>query len=473
MKRSFATLALVLISIGTGIPASAQSCRDLHLVERAEIPSTCQQMTMTMKHDLLDRPYLYVAGKEGGLRIYSLANLQSPALVRTIPITLLENLDVMNLEQSGRYLYLALGNHFTSTQNAGMAVVDLETPASASVLDTWVAAGTGGGAGIITVEGDHAYLGAMKHGLFVIDITNRSDIRSISQFIPDIGYPTPNPNPDLYNARGMAVRDGIVYLCYDAGGLRVINVKDPGHPVETGRYSNPMMNGLARAYNNIVIEDSLAYIAADYCGVEVLNIADTTNIRLHGWWNPYGCPTNNWFSSPVHANEIGLDRDCRLLFVSTGKSDLYVLSVSDPAHPDSCASFGGESDGRGSWGVSIHRDRVFISYVCAVIPFVSNWTGVKILTYDNECLSAVRQSHTDRQLRLIVQGDRLHLENPGVGIESYTVVDILGRMYSARLIESTASTVSIDIAGLPPGMYVLSVQSDGLVWRGKFNLPGS
>src|SRR5688572_26679869 len=96
MRRLLPALALLLILDGS--PARGQSCRDPRLVHRSDIPSTCQQMTMTMKHDALDRPYLYVAGKEGGLRVYDISNLATPVLVRTIPITLLENLEVMNLE---------------------------------------------------------------------------------------------------------------------------------------------------------------------------------------------------------------------------------------------------------------------------------------------------------------------------------------------------------------------------------------
>src|SRR5205085_7057044 len=110
-----------------------------------------------------------------------------------------------------------------------------------------------GGSGIVKVEGNYAYLGAMTHGLVILDVTDKNNIQFASRFVPSIYYPDANPTPSFYNARGMEVKNDIVYLCYDAGGLRIINVQDKLNPVETGRYSNPVMNGLPRAYNNIIL----------------------------------------------------------------------------------------------------------------------------------------------------------------------------------------------------------------------------
>jgi hypothetical protein len=436
---------------------------NLDIRHQADIPSTCFEMTMTMKHDRLDRPYLYVAGKEGGLKIYDISTLTSPQLVKTIPITSLDGLDVMNLEQSGNHLFLALGNHFTNSRSPGMAIVDVSTPASAFVTDTWKHDAPDGGGGIVKVAGDYAYLGAMKHGLIILDISDVENITYISRIVPDINYPTPNPNPDLYNARGMEVRDDVVYLCYDAGGLRIINVRDKSKPVETGRYSNPVMNGRPRAYNNIVLDGSLAYITVDYCGLEVLDISDTANLTLDGWWNPLGCPDNNWFASPVHTNEIEIDRNCRRLFISTGKSDLYVLSIADPASPDSIGGYGGVENNLGTWGVSVHEELIFLSYICAVIPFGSQWTGVKILSHDNICTSEIVDRGEARGIIITPPaGDRIEVRLPE-GINSpdaaeIVIADILGRPHSPEVVESSGSRIILDMSSLPDGFYILSLR---------------
>jgi hypothetical protein len=70
--------------------------------------------------------------------------------------------------------------------------------------------------------------------------------------------------------------------------------------------------------------------------------------------------------------------------VSTGKSDVYVLDVSDPENPDSCDNYGGVDNSIGTWGVSVHETQMFLSYICTLgVPFASNSSGVKILGFDH------------------------------------------------------------------------------------------
>ena len=348
-----------------------------------DLPSTCAEIFLTSKHDNLNRPYLYVAAKDGGLKIFDISG--TPSLIKTIAITNFGSLHVMNLSQKGNYLYLALGNHFgTAVQSPGFAIIDVTNPAAAVVKTYWSNTSLTGGAGIIETEGNYAYLGAMKNGLMIFDITDKALPVQKSTFVPSITYPDPNPDPAKYNARGMIVKNDIVYLCYDAGGLRIINAVDKLNPRQTGKYSNPDMNGKPRAYNNLILDGSYVYAAVDYCGMEVLNISDTSNIKLSSWWNPWTCQANplNWFSSNGHANEIAFDAAKKLIFISSGKSDLQVVDVSNPLSPVFKYEYGGVNNDMGTWGVSIYNNQVYLSYICSFIPFSSNWTGVKILQYN-------------------------------------------------------------------------------------------
>lgn len=246
------------------------------------------------------------------------------------------------------------------------------------------------GSSLVKVEGNYAYLAAFSHGLIVLDISDHAKITMVSQFVPVLNFPDANPDASKINARGMVVENDVVYLCYDAGGIRIINVSDKSNPKETGRFSNPVMTGKPRAYNNVVLRDSLLYVGVDYCGVEILNVADTSNIRLTAWWNPWNCQTSplNWFNSNGHVNEVVLDSQENKLFVSTGKSDVYVVDVSNPSQPDSCSIFGGIDNSIGTWGVNRFENKVGLAYICTVIPFNSNWSGVKVLTYN-------RTAHVD------------------------------------------------------------------------------
>jgi hypothetical protein len=385
-------LILLLLSILFAMPGNiiSQNCSTMNIRHQADVASSCNQMVMTMIHDVSGRPFLYVANKEAGLKIYDISSISSVNLVKTIPTSAFDTLDVMNLSQEGNYVYLALGNSFTNPQKGGMAIVDISNPLAAFVTDYYVVPNSNSGGGIVKTEGNYAYFGAMKSGLVILDITNKNNIQFVSLFLPDINFPPiPNPNPNYYNARGMEVKNSIVYLCYDGGGIRIINCKNKNAPVETGHYCNPLMFtpfDHPKAYNNVVLDGSLLYVAVDYCGMEILNISDTANIVLEGWWNPYDCPNNNWFSSPVHSNEIFYNKKCNQVFLSTGKSDMMVVDVSDPSHPDSCNYYGGVSNNIGSWGIGSYKDQIYLSYVCAIIPFPSNWTGFKIITYDT-CLS--------------------------------------------------------------------------------------
>ena len=469
MKRYFKFSLLFLVLVFSNYLSKSQGCSGFNIKKESEIVSTCSGIAMTMIHDVTGKAYLYVANKESGLKIYDISTITSPNLVKSIPISLLGNMDVMNLTQSGNYLYLALGNHFNTNQNAGMAIIDVLVPFDATVMDFWELPSSGGGAGVIKVEGNYAYLGAMKFGLMILNVSNKGDIQLVSKFVPDINYPTKNPNPDLYNARGMEIKNDIIYLCYDAGGIRIINVSDKAKPKETGHYSNPALNGKARAYNNLVLDDSLLYIAVDYCGLEILNVKDTSNIKLRGKWNPYNCPTNNWFTSPVHANEIQYNKACKTAFVSTGKSDMMVLDVSNPTQPDSCNFYGGISNDIGTWGVGLYQNQIYLSYICSIIPFSSNWTGVKILTYTsctnsikNEDLIGISLYPNPSKNRLTIQSG-FSLDKSKI-----SVINSLGQTIYPEITINSSSQVDINLESFSNGIYSIVISSGNKYYTSKF-----
>lgn len=379
--RSVRRWGLLIGMVSMLVPVSAVSLDStMQFQHLYDIPVTGDAIAMTMRADTLKRPFLYIAAKDGGLVIYDIS--AAPVLVKTVPVDALGSLHVMSLSQAGKRLFLALGNHWGRGQNSGMAVIDVSDPRQASVLGLWRDPSVTGGAGGVEVVGNQAFLGAMMNGLYILDVETPSSIKRISRFVPDIYFPEPRPDPPKFNVRGMAIRDGIVYLCYDAGGLRLIDVRDPAHPVEIGRFSNPAMNGRPRAYNNLVLDGKLAYITVDYVGFEVLDISHPTSIRLISWWNPWnpGLSGFRWFSSPGHANEIALNPERKLVFIAAGRTDLLILSVADPAKPTRVGGFGDVEDKLGTWGVSLSGDLVFLAYIRTLgIPFYANWTGVKAL----------------------------------------------------------------------------------------------
>jgi len=347
-----------------------------------DIPFTGAGMPMTMIHDAGNRPFLYLAAKEAGLRIYDVKG--SPRLVRTIRISELGGQHVMSLAQSGQRVFLALGNHWGKRESAGLAVIDAGNPLQASVAGVWKDSQTNGAGGAVVVSGSTAYLAAMGAGLAVLDISNPQAIRLRSRLQPELAFPDQRPDRAKINARGLALQKNLLFLCFDAGGVRVMDVADPGKPVEIGRYSNPAMTGRPRAYNNLVLDGSLAYVAADYVGLEVLDITNPRAIKLVSWWNPWNPKPDGlrWFSSPGHANEIAYDARSKTVLMSAGRSDLVAINVSDPAKPRQSGSIGSVEDTQATWGLSLHGDLIYLSYIRTLgIPFRADWPGVKIFRY--------------------------------------------------------------------------------------------
>ncbi len=469
MKILCTTLLFMLMVLSN--PGKAQKCSDLNFQLQADIASTCGNMVMTMIHDNQGRPLLYVANKEAGLKIYTIAILTSPVLIGSVPISSLGGLHVMSLSQEGKFLLLALGNSFTNPQQGGMAIVDVTLPDAPVVSDYYIVPSSASGAGVVTSEGNYAYLGAMKSGLVILNISNKSDIQFVSQLMPNVNYPVSNPNLNLYNARGMVVKNSIVYLCFDAGGFRIINCANKTLPVETGRYANPALYtpiNLPRAYNNLILDEPYVYIAVDYCGMEVLDISDTAGIKLKGWWNPYNCPGNNWFSSPVHANEIQFDKANKRVFISTGKSDLMVVDVSNPAAPDSCNFYGGVNNSIGTWGVGIYQNQLYLSYICTIgIPFTSNYTGVKILTFNNNATGLNEEFMNPISLYPNPVHNEITLEfNEGFKDAVLNIYNAIGsNLYT---LTNCKSALKIDATEFPNGMYTLEVLNNKVKYYKKY-----
>lgn len=391
---------MCVVALFAVIATSAQTC-PTPIGQLSDIPSVCPEMSMTMLRDRMDRPYMYVANKEAGLKVYDVSDPSAPVFINVLDTSVFGGLHVMSVTQYLDFLYVALGNHFTNPQQAGVAIIDVSSPTFPSVKSLYVVPGSHSGASMALERDGYVYLCAMQSGLVILDARFDHELHVVSQLMPDVNYPTANPDTAKYNVRGIDVVGNVAFVAFDAGGVRVVDVATKEQPREVGRYSNTLLNGKPRAYNNIVVNGKTAYVTADYCGLEVLNLNDVVHISMMGWWNPYNCVGANWFASPIHTNELRLDTTCKKVFVSGGRTDVVVVDVSDPTSPDSCAAFGVADDDIASWGIDVYQNQIMYSYVCALIPFTSFKTGVRILEYTPCTISSVEGAfaelsrHTD------------------------------------------------------------------------------
>lgn len=467
-----------ILTIGVAILLSCNvkaqcSVHPVTVTHQSSVSFPLPKQCMTAIHDRVGRPYVYVAGKERGLLVYNVSSLTAPVLVDSITVASLSTLELMSVSQDGNYLYLALGNVFNNSSVPGMAIVDVTIPTSPILKSVWKYHAQSGGAGIVKTEGNYAYLGAMRRGLMILDISDKTNPVLQSIFKPTNSFPNPtNPDSLKYNARGLAVRSSIVYLCDDAGGVRVINATNKTTPVETGHFSNPAVYSRPRAYNNLVLDDTLLYVAVDYCGMEVLSVADTANIHMVGWWNPWHCESlsNTWFNSPGHTNEIQYDPVCKDVFMSSGKSEINVVNVSNPASPDSCTKYSTPGGNVGVWGLDVYQDQVYACYIYVPlgIPFFSNWSGIKALKWNN-CLTA------ETPLSTIDAGPEVYpnptegyfkvrLPHPTGAEVVVCVYDIIGTRVYHRKFEQQIDDFAIQLSGIPAGQYFVEIKYDNTVF---------
>lgn len=359
----------------------------LALTVEGEFAST--QQTYTALHDGRGRPYLYVTAGAGGLLVLDVSDPTRPRLAHTVASGAFDGRYTNNLHQAGDRLYVATGN-FTAlpSQRPGLAVVDVSDPANARVVGRWEHAAGSRGAHVVEVRGRYAYIGASFEGLIILDVSDPAAMRLVSQVVPDINFPTPNPGAfQRPAARGLAVvGDSLLVLTYDAGGLRLLDIRDKARPREVGRHVNPAINPRvqAQAYNNVVVDGRVAYVAVDYCGIEVLDIGNVAAVRQLAWFDPWQCAGNaaKWLTSAGHTSELVLRPDRHRLFVSAGDTQLLVLDVTDPAAPVELARHGGKGDNRVAWGLDVTASHVYLAQIRSPGgPFSSNWAGVTVLGY--------------------------------------------------------------------------------------------
>jgi len=327
--------------------------------------------------DELGRNYLYVSEKAGGVTVYEKTTGNK---ITNISISEFGGHHAMHLSQQGNYLYIALGSFFGGNSKAGMAVIDVTDPTLPSVTDFWESTSVIKGSAIAIADGNHVYLGAMNQGIYVFDVTNKANIIETDHYIPDPDFPIENPNSiQEPNARGMDIKGTELFVCYDAGGIRVIDVTDKSNIFEKSRYINDSFNK-QKAYNNIIINGNYAYTAVDYCGMEVLDISDSSNIVRTSWCNPWNCETsqNTWFNSGGHTNQLELDTINNRMLLSSGGSEITILDVSDPNNCTYVTSYGNRDNNKAVWGLDFENDKVYATYITTQgIPFTGDWSGIK------------------------------------------------------------------------------------------------
>jgi len=372
LKRLLAPIVTLVTCVTFGCaPVTAQPSNGL---------STGLNLPLGLQVDQNGAPVLFAALKGGGLLVLDISDPMSPRAGARVGRAALGGMDAMNLHQVGSRLYVALGDHFRAGgAHAGLAIIDVGQPNSPRVLGIWKSRSRMNGAGDVTAQGNTVWLGAMSHGVITLDVTDPSQIAEGPHIMPDRDFPKPNPGRlQIPAARGLFADGDRLYVANDAGGLHIFNIADPTNPIIAGRHINRKMGPKPSAYNNLIVREGMAFVAIDYCGVEIIDVRNPRKMQQVGWWNPWNCqtPSNTWFNSGGHTNQIAWVGQNRLA-VSGGDAELLILDVSNPNNPVRVGGEGGARNGLGVWSIARAGQFGFLGYIRTPIPFNGRWTGIR------------------------------------------------------------------------------------------------
>ena len=459
---------VILIGLAMGCARSlhAQVIDTVLLSEQAFVHHPFVYSTFSALVDRMDRPYLYTAGVEHGLRTYDISDPTSPVEIGVLWPPDLGGLKPTNLHQDGDRLYVSLGGFHGLTQSAGLAVLDITDPVNAVVLDQWDSAAFSTGSAIVRVRNGLAYLGAMDKGLVVLDVSDPAQIAFVSVFAPDPTWPGVVNYPP--NARGIDFKGDTLLLGYDAGALRAIDVSDPAQPTEVGRYFNPLHPpNTANAYNHVRVVGDVCYVATDFCGFEVVDIADVAHMEQMAWENPWNCNGGSWFGSDGHTNELITAADDSLLFLSGADSEVLVYDITAPVTPRLVGGFIHPNDSAVAWGVDVHDSLVVLGYIDNSLvlwppqPYYADEGGFQVFTWQVDRSTAVVDAFGgDAKIRAWPNPTTAPLHIALDGPTQVVVRDPIGReRWQGRL---QGPVARIDLASLEPGSYVVEVAASGV-----------
>ncbi len=468
-KTFLIIIALALLSSTSQIKAQCSGWNNLQTIDSIFTNPAFGNAT-SPEADKLHRPYGYLACVSGGVKVYTINTTGIPLAIITIPISSLGNLDAINLFQDSIWLYVCLGNIWNTNEMAGLAIIDISNPSNPNVLDVYVHKGLTGGSGSVAVKENYAYLAANQNGLIILDISNKSKIKLKSVLPLSNTFPHNTVgSTSLYNARGIGLKDNYAYLCYDRGGLRIVDISNTDSPIQINQYCFPPLINKITAYNNIAIHNNLAYVAIDYYGMEILDITNPKSITQLGWWHPntWADTSNNfntWANSNGHANELAFDSICNQIYIAAGKSDIMAIDVSDPTNPTTCQTFGSTTDSYGTWGMDFFDGKIHVAYIWSVIaPPYSNYTGYKILK--TNCM-ALHVNETNTSLSHIIlfpnpASGNVHLNLADQTLKSVKIFNLEGKLVQENF------TSEFSISNLPIGIYYVTTQTDQFTFSNK------
>lgn len=231
----------------------------------------------------VDKDYAYVTNNDGVV-IFDVHQPKHPRKVGMIPTGVTFNICIEN------DLAYILGER-------GLVTADVSDPANPKEIQEYVIEEYKQG---LQIEASYAYI-ASDAGLEILDVSDSGKIYPIAQFGDS-------------KARGVDVRDGIVYLAVPNNGVEVIDVTNPASPQKITTVAGTEGAG------GVHIHGEYLYVARYEAGIAILSISNKKSPKLIG---------NFRYDDGEEA--MGIWGDGKYLFIAG--NGIKMLDVGEPTSP--------------------------------------------------------------------------------------------------------------------------------------------
>jgi hypothetical protein len=321
-------------------------------------PSTLLTVSSTISPYLVDDLQvvgnkLYTVGGEGEFRQYDITTADSPV-------------ELTCTELGGRMASVSVNGTLAAIANSekGLQLVslaDASQPVLKGIYSTvkyiWD----------VKADENYAYVSDLYHNLRIFDIRNPQKPTQVSSLEFD---------NELFKS---AMCGQYLYLCNNAGGLKIVDISRPENPWVTGTYcpsldtgkvpqfydvalygnnalvtdmyyglrvidvSNPaqpreigtLANASTKGFRSIAIKDHYAFVADMQYGMKVYDLATVSQPALVGQWSNQ---TAYYYYQPYnYAMDIAIKGNYAYL-ACMGKG-LYVVNISDPTNPQTTSVY--------------------------------------------------------------------------------------------------------------------------------------
>jgi len=152
------------------------------------------------------------------------------------------------------------GSTAVVTDGRNVHVINVSDTSAPTANDVWASGGFLAG---VDIDGNYAYIADSGYGLWIIDLSNPSNIVEAGSF------------DTAGMAYGVAVANGVAYVADGVKGLQIIDVSTPSSPSLIATFDTA---GLAR---DVEVTNNLAYVADSLAGVTVVDVTTPSAPTLY------------------------------------------------------------------------------------------------------------------------------------------------------------------------------------------------